>query len=89
MHLSYAQKWSKLKITVQKKPQITNIYLLSSSQAATNISAAVHEAISGYHSGLKIVFLVKLVLAPRKSVLDQLTTCIKYAYARIRKALPV
>lgn len=43
---TYAQRWPKLKITCTKET-FMNIYLLSSSQAATNISAAVQQAISG------------------------------------------
>lgn len=66
-----------------------NIYLLSSSQAAINISAAVQQAISGSHSGLKIAFLVKLVSALKMSFFDQLTTNIKHACACIRKSFPM
>lgn len=68
------------------KETLMNIYLLSSSQAAINISAAVLQAISGYHSGLKIAFPVKIVLALKKSFLDQLTTSIRNACACIRKS---
>lgn len=71
-----------LKITVQTSLPI--FYLISSSQAATNIPASVQQAISGYHSGLKIVFLVILVLnLPQMSFLDHPSTSIKYSCTSI------